>query len=811
MLFAIAILAGSGLYLAQLARDATRLAGFPQLEVLAGLQELKLAAGIHRELILTAIDSADGGPGRAGERVLLRMKGIAGAISEHAAAGAPRNLSASLSGVADATGTLLASMREHAGLPAAAAVARYDAATREFQSALDAAMSTVGRGATTGAGEVLAEKVGKLGAGISAVALIAMLGLMPIGSLLVHGLTQRLRAVRGTISRLALRQQNTEVHPSGRSDELAELERAVVAMKSNSSVLQRQKSRLEQLNLWLDVALNNMTRGLSMFDAEQRLVVSNGTYQRMYELPDAMVEPGTHFADIIRYRQQMVETLNGEQLDTNGRNPEELASRIANLRTESHSTFVLRRGSVLEVSIKPLPQGGWVALHEDVTERRRDAEQISQLARRDALTGLANRFSFREALDEKAVQLPAGRSFALHCIDLDRFKEVNDTLGHPCGDEVLRAVAMRLDSAVRGGDIVGRLGGDEFAVIQVGARSQSDAAALGNRLLDRLSAPYVIQGHHVEIGATIGIALAPGDADSPDSLLKCGDMALYRAKADGRGRLHFYDCAMEGEIRERRNLEMALQKAIENNELELHYQPIMKLGTREVSGCEALIRWRHPERGLVSPAQFIPLAEETGLIIPIGKWAIETACREAVRWPNNATVAVNLSAAQFASSDLVEVARAALQDSGLAAERLELEVTESLILETSARNQKTLHSLRDLGVRIALDDFGTGYSSLSYLRSFPFDKIKIDQTFVRDISERKDCVAIVGAVAQLAASLSMSTVAEGVETGDHLTRVQAAGCTEAQGYLFSRPVPAQQIIEVMARCNMDMRVETRAA
>lgn len=811
MLFAVSVLAGCGLYLARLARDVAYSMEPPRLETAARVRELALAGELYRSLVDDAVRRADVAAVRAGGPMLERMGEILRGVPGSEEAGTRTVIAAALARLSEAAGALSRHMEGRGDAAEAAVFDDYRAAQSAFADVVGKAQDRSGGGNATVATSALAHTASNVGTAISVVAIIAMLGLTPLFMVLLHGLSRRLGAVGDAIMRLGSREARGLMAAPIAQDELEHLEQAVVVVKSNAAVLQRQKSRLEQLNLWLDVALNNMTRGLSMFDAEQKLVVSNASYQRMYELPDELVTPGTTFAEIIEYRQRRVATLNGEQLDTSSRNPQELAARIAGLKTESHSTFVMKDGSIFEVSIKPLQQGGWVALHEDVTERRRDAEQIERLARRDTLTGLSNRLDFREKLDQATQSLAAGRPFALHCIDLDRFKEVNDTLGHPCGDELLKAVAMRLQACVRGGDVVARLGGDEFAVIQVGAASQKDATALGKRIIERMGAPYLIQGHRAEIGVTIGIALAPGDAQTPDELLKCGDMALYRAKAEGRGRLHFYDSAMEGEIRERRQLEISLEQAIDNGELELHYQPIVNLATREVSGCEALIRWRHPERGLVSPAQFIPLAEETGLIIPIGTWAIETACREAAGWPGDVKVAVNLSAAQFAGSDLVSIARAALEDSGLRADRLELEVTESLILETSAGNLKTLHALRDLGIRIALDDFGTGYSSLSYLRSFPFDKIKIDQTFVRDISQRQDCVAIVGAVAQLAASLSMATVAEGVETGDHLTKVQAAGCTEAQGYLFSRPVPSQHIVDVIARCNSDLGLVARVA
>jgi diguanylate cyclase (GGDEF)-like protein len=636
---------------------------------------------------------------------------------------------------------------------------------------------------------------------VAALAAVALLAIGPINLAVIRDVAQRLQDVTKAMSRLARNDTAVEIRALGDHDEIGEIAKAVEVFRANAVTLSEQKAKLEQLNLWLDVALNNMARGLSMFDVHQRLVVSNANYARMYNLPPELVQPGTPFQKIIEHRKMEVEKIADVVVDPATVDPAKRANEIASVQGDTRTSLTMKNGKIFEVSIRPLAGGGWVAVHEDVTERRRAADQISRLARHDTLTGLANRLQFREQLEAFSRTLRSGGAFAVHCIDLDKFKEVNDTLGHPAGDALLAAVAGRIRAIVRDGDVVARLGGDEFAVIQAGATTQTAANALAQRIIDAVRMPYQIQGQRVEIGATVGIALAPADAEGPDDLLKKADMALYRSKADGRGRFSRFQQEMESRLIARRLLESDLMRAVAERQFELHYQPILDLAARRVAGCEALIRWRHPERGLVSPAEFIPVAEGMGIIPAIGEWAIETACTAASTWPDGIRVAVNLSPAQFGASDLVAVARKALGESGLEASRLELEVTESLILEDNPETVGTLHKLRALGIRFSLDDFGTGYSSLSYLRRFPFDKIKIDQSFVRDLSQRSDCVAIVGAVAQLARSLSMTTVAEGVETGDHLTKVQAAGCSEAQGFLFSRPVRASELLRAIDACN----------
>ncbi len=430
----------------------------------------------------------------------------------------------------------------------------------------------------------------------------------------------------------------------------------------------------------------------------------------------------------------------------------------------------------------------------------RDHELLSKNARiffmahHDVLTGLPNRLLFHEQLDEALGRRQRqGDGVALLCLDLDHFKQVNDVLGHPAGDALLKEMAVRLRGCVREGDAIARLGGDEFAVLQCGARQPEAASELARRIVEALSAPYDLGSDRAVVGASVGIALATADLLSADVLLRSADMALYRAKANGRGTFCFFENAMSEQVQTRRAFELDLREALARGEFEVFYQPLFNLRTQYVCGFEALLRWRHPERGLVSPTAFIPLAEELGIIIPIGEWVVAQACMDAATWPEHVTVAVNLSPVQFRSPGLVGAVRRALVSSGLPARRLELEITESALLQDSEAVLATLHQLRATGLRTALDDFGTGYSSLSYLRSFPFDKLKIDQSFVREMAYRPDCLAIVISVLGLARELGMATTAEGVETEDQLERLRAAGCTEVQGFLFDRPRPAAEI------------------
>jgi len=434
----------------------------------------------------------------------------------------------------------------------------------------------------------------------------------------------------------------------------------------------------------------------------------------------------------------------------------------------------------------------------DVTEQREAAARIAHLAHHDPLTGLANRTLFRMRLMEGLERLDArDEGLGVLYVDLDGFKDVNDAFGHPIGDRLLVSVAERLRRLLPSGDLVARVGGDEFALVQFGA-GHEQAGRLAGVVVEALSRAYDIDGHVVNIGASVGVSVAPLDSGDADTLLKNADIALYRAKADGRGVHRFFEPQMAASIHQRRTLEQDLRQALLLGEFQIYYQPVVDIETDRIVASEALLRWFHPSRGTVPPSEFIPLAEETGLIVPIGEWVLREACHEAASWPEAIGVSINLSPAQFRSRSLTQAVMSALAASGMPPHRLELEITESVLLAENHANLSVLHRLRELGVRISLDDFGTGYSSLSYLRSFPFDKIKIDRSFVRELPENHECGAIVRAVAGLGQCLGVATVAEGVETLDQLARLRQEGCTQMQGFLFSRPAPAAEIRRLLA-------------
>ena len=437
---------------------------------------------------------------------------------------------------------------------------------------------------------------------------------------------------------------------------------------------------------------------------------------------------------------------------------------------------------------------GYLVAVADITERRKAEARIAYMAHHDGLTNLPNREFFQDRLKQALAQdQPANRSVAVLCVDLDLFKNVNDSFGHPMGDRLLRSVADRLRSQLRGNNLVARLGGDEFAIILTSDVSPNETSDYAASLIKILSACYEIDGIEVVIGASIGIALSPGDGETSEELMRNADMALYRAKSDGGGVHRFFEREMDRQAQKRRDMELDLRRAFSNGEFELHYQPLVDIAADRISGFESLLRWRHPQRGMISPADFIPVAEDIGLIVGLGEWVLREACAEAVKWPADIKVAVNLSPVQFRSRNLVQVVISALAHSGLSPRRLELEITESLFLAETEANLAILHQLRELGVSISMDDFGTGYSSLSYLRSFPFDKIKIDRSFVKDLAQRPDCVAIVRAISGLGRSLNITTTAEGVETIDQLDWLRAEGCNEVQGFLFSAARPAAEV------------------
>ena len=561
------------------------------------------------------------------------------------------------------------------------------------------------------------------------------------------------------------------------------------AMSRQVRLLRNSEASLAQKSQQLDAALNNMSQGVAMFDGRQRLIISNTQLAKIYRLTPEQTKPGTSFRAILEARVVV------------GSVPRDVPNFVTDSLDQvskvglSHSLYELRDGRTVAVSLQPMDGGGWVSIHQDITAQRRTEAELERLARHDALTGLAQRSLFTEKVGAALARMRRhGEAFSVLMLDLDRFKTVNDSFGHPAGDALLREIARRLLSTTREVDCVARFGGDEFAVLQAPCKDQkAGAIALSDRILAAVTEPYDFNGRKLILETSVGIALAPQDGDDVDALVKHADLALYRAKTEGRNRYCFFTAAMDAEARDRRELEDDMREALSHHEFALHYQTIVDLESRRCCGAEALVRWLHPQRGVVLPDRFIPVAEDSGLIVPLGAWILRQACDDAVKWPPRFKVAVNLSPAQFKHGDLLGVLKAALADSGLPPERLELEITETVLLENNAKNLAILRAIKNLGVAIVLDDFGTGYSSMTYLQMFPFDRIKIDRSFIQNMTHHAADAAIVCAVAGLGRNLGIATVAEGVETEEQLIALRAAGCQLAQGYLFSRPVPASEL------------------
>jgi diguanylate cyclase (GGDEF)-like protein len=561
---------------------------------------------------------------------------------------------------------------------------------------------------------------------------------------------------------------------------------ARLKMQNELGKQQEENSRVR--NLQFDTAINNMSQGLCFFDANHRLIVCNDRYIDMYDLAHDRVGPGTPLAEIVDMRFEagsFPEMTRDEYL--------RWRANVAISHEPTDSIVELRNGKTVKIRHRPMPDGGWVATHEDITVQRRSEVKIEYMAHHDALTDLANRVLLNERLEQALGRIHLEEMVAVHHLDLDQFKAVNDTFGHPAGDKLLKIVADRLRGLVRETDTIARMGGDEFVVVQAPIADPAESTSLAQRIIALMSEPFDLDGHQAVIGASVGIAVGPSDGLKPDELLRNADLALYRAKGDGRGTFRFFETAMDLQMQTRRIMERDLRKALSSGQFELYYQPVVNLASGDISGFEALIRWNHPEQGVIPPASFIPLAEETGLIVPVGEWVIRQACATAAQWPGDLSIAVNISAAQFRNPGLLQVIVGALATSGLDPTRLEIEITETVLLQNRETTLAVLRQLRELGIRIAMDDFGTGYSSLTYLQCFPFDKIKIDRSFVKDITENTGSLNIVRAVAALAKGMGMTATAEGVETSEQLDRITSEGCTEMQGFLFSRPVPASEI------------------
>lgn len=637
--------------------------------------------------------------------------------------------------------------------------------------------------------------------------LIALVAFAAVAFLMSRQITRPLTKITRVLTGIAAGDFESKVVGTERLDEVGDIARSVVSLQRSvkerdalrervhekNSILRSQEAQLREQNVLFDAALNNMSHGLCMFDVDGRLIVSNQRYAELFEVEPGRIKSGMTAAQLATLQKvDAVETGDMALHD----------SRMGDHRysggSQSTEMVKIRSGRIVLTTRQPLAEGGWVAISEDITERQEARDRLAFLARHDLLTQLPNRIEFRDQLDMLLnQQLVKGGEFAILCLDLDEFKTVNDSLGHPIGDELLRQVAERLRALIGRKDVVVRLGGDEFAILTGLPCRLADVEELAQSVIWEISQPFQITDHELVIGVSIGITIARADGTAGDELFKQADLALYRAKEDGRNTYRFFEQDMGTAVNDRRELITDLRTAVANGELELYFQPQYTLVDDRVSGFEALVRWNHPTRGMVSPADFIPLAEDTGLIIQLGEWVLKEACRIASNWPDHLRIAVNLSPRQLRGHAFGPVLIDALTQTGLKADRLELEVTESVLLTDSEDVLDSLRQAKSLGVKVSMDDFGTGYSSLSYLRRFPFDKIKIDQSFVRSMAYSDDSISIVKAVIELANNLNMTTTAEGVETKQLLDMLTEIGCTEAQGYYLGRPMPVASTEELI--------------
>ncbi|HEX9210176.1 MAG TPA: PAS-domain containing protein [Bradyrhizobium sp.] len=560
----------------------------------------------------------------------------------------------------------------------------------------------------------------------------------------------------------------------------------VTEQKRGEQMLAQKAAELQAINVRFDAALNNMSQGLCMFDADQRVVVSNARYGEIYHIGRDQIKPGTTLAQILEYRRE-----NGTHFV--GVAPDVYLSQNVRQLCEVRE---LTDGRVVAIARHMMQDGGWLTTHEDITERARSEKRIAYLAQHDLLTGLANRAVFSEKLDDAAKRSQRhGTTFTVLMLDLDRFKAVNDTLGHAAGDQLLIEVARRLSSSLRDTDVLARLGGDEFAIIQENEKDQSEGAiALALRIIGLIEQPFDLGGHRVSVGTSIGIAFAPEHGADAVTLLQKADVALYATKSVGRNDFRIFQPEMTEAADTQKSIEGELREAMARNEFELHYQPVIDVGTRAMTGLECFVRWHHPSKGLLAPSQFLDVAEQAGLMLPLGEWILRQACLDAAAWPAHVRVAVNMSAAQFHRSNVLDVVLCALVESGLSPERLELEIPDAALIEGNlAAHLLTVRQLKNLGIGVVLDNCGVGYSAGSYLQSFPFDKFKIDRAIVQGCATRRDCAAVVASAVALARGLDVATVAKGVESRAQFEVLQAAGVDFVQGYLFGRPVPNSEV------------------
>lgn len=547
---------------------------------------------------------------------------------------------------------------------------------------------------------------------------------------------------------------------------------------------------ITQLAARFTTALNNMPHGLVMFDSEQRLLVANERFIELLRLPREIELAGKTPSELVA---------SGDAL-SDAPDTQRFLSAFERRLFSAQGELAVETGdhNWLSFTTRPMESGGSVVIVEDITARRSAEQRIDRMARFDTLTGLPNRNHLHEQLENVLPSADEDNPLAILFVDLDEFKQVNDTLGHPSGDRLLSSVADRLRAIAGEGEVVARFGGDEFVVLQAKATVEN-AETLAQRILDSLSQPYHVDEHDIIIGACVGIAFAPRDGDDADLLLKNADMALYHAKSNGKGTWRTFDPSMDSEAHAKRVMELDVRQALSAGQFEVYYQPLLNLRTMKVRTCEALLRWKHPERGMVPPSEFIPVAEDIGIIRDIGEWVLREACRECTNWPSDIRVAVNLSPVQFRDANLPDVVIAALKDSGLAPDRLEVEITESVLLKDTPTIREMLARIVAAGVRISLDDFGTGYSGLSYLQTFPLDKVKIDRSFVAELHSGDRSLTLLRGMAKLSAALGLDVVVEGIETQEQLEIITAEGTVgEAQGYVFSVPLPSKQLRDLVA-------------